>query len=156
MNKESLAYQMQEKDAQKKMKEIADKQYAEDVKNKVLTEQQREQMKIEEAKSRQREYCNSLSRQMEESKVKRKYNELMTEHERRVNDKDIKAYEVMDTKAIHSKIPGIKSHDQDLKDRYLEKMFSSNSTMNLPTGLVQANGGFGNMNTLQTPGSIGQ
>jgi len=30
----------------------------------------------------------------------------MTEHERRVNDNDIKAYEVMDTNNIHGKLPG--------------------------------------------------
>jgi hypothetical protein len=39
----------------------------------------------------------------------------MTEHERRVNDRDIKAYEEGDTKAVNTRqIPGIKSHDQDL------------------------------------------
>lgn len=34
---------------------------------------------------------------MEEQRYKKKYDTLMSEHERRVNDKDIKAYEVMDT-----------------------------------------------------------
>jgi hypothetical protein len=42
--------------------------------------------------------------------VKRKYDQLMTEHERRVNDKDIKSYEKGD-QVIHSKIPGIKGYD---------------------------------------------
>lgn len=32
----------------------------------------------------------------------------MTEHERRVNDKDIQAYEQVDTKNIYGKIPGIR------------------------------------------------
>lgn len=36
---------------------------------------------------------NELNKQIEESQVKKKYGELMTEHERRVNDRDIKAYE---------------------------------------------------------------
>ena len=44
---------------------------------------------------------------MEEQRLKRKYDTLMTEHERRVNDKDIKAYEMMDTTTLNSKIPGI-------------------------------------------------
>ena len=30
---------------------------------------------------------------MEEARTKKKYDSLMTEHERRVNDKDIQAYE---------------------------------------------------------------
>ena len=47
----------------------------------------------------------------------------MTEHERRVNDKDIKSYEKMDQQ-IHSKIPGIKGYDQDLQEKYIGKMFS--------------------------------
>jgi hypothetical protein len=48
---------------------------------------------------------------MEEQRVKKKYDTLMTEHERRVNDKDIKAYEEVNTKDLYSKIPGIRSND---------------------------------------------
>ena len=48
---------------------------------------------------------------MEEQKVKKKYDTLMTEHERRTNDKDIKAYEEINTTDLHSKIPGIRSYD---------------------------------------------
>lgn len=47
----------------------------------------------------------------------------MTNHERRVNDKDMKAYEEMDTKTLNSKIPGIRTNDQNLQERYIEKMF---------------------------------
>jgi hypothetical protein len=35
----------------------------------------------------------------------------MTEHERRVNDKDIKAYEVVDNKTLHGKLPGFRTYD---------------------------------------------
>lgn len=35
----------------------------------------------------------------------------MTEHERRINDGDIKAYEEMDTKVLHAKIPGFRTND---------------------------------------------
>lgn len=34
---------------------------------------------------------------MDECGTKKRYDTLMTEHERRVNDRDIRAYEVMDT-----------------------------------------------------------
>ena len=37
---------------------------------------------------------------------KQRYGGLMTEHERSVNDNDIKAYEAMDTGNIHGKLPG--------------------------------------------------
>lgn len=38
----------------------------------------------------------------------------MTEHERRVNDADIKAYENMDTQNLNSKIPGIRTNEPTL------------------------------------------
>jgi hypothetical protein len=46
---------------------------------------------------------SELNKQREESQIKRKYGGIMTEHERLVNDKDIKAYEEMDTRAINTK-----------------------------------------------------
>ena len=42
--------------------------------------------------------------------MKKRYDTLMTEHERRINDKDIKAYEVMDNK-LYGVLPGFKSHE---------------------------------------------
>lgn len=47
----------------------------------------------------------------------------MTEHEKKVNEKDIKAYEEMDTKTLNSKIPGIRTQDQNLQEKYMDKMF---------------------------------
>ena len=37
---------------------------------------------------------------------KQRYGQLMSEHERRVNDRDIKAYEDHDTQNIYGKLPG--------------------------------------------------
>jgi hypothetical protein len=37
---------------------------------------------------------------------KQRYGQLMTEHERRINDRDIKAYEDHDTVNIYGKLPG--------------------------------------------------
>lgn len=51
----------------------------------------------------------------------------MTEHERRIHDKDIKAYVEMDTSNIYSKVPGVKTHENELQEKYLEKLFSNNS-----------------------------
>jgi hypothetical protein len=81
----------------------------------------------EAAKERQKSYMNSLNKQMEEQSLKKKYDTLMTEHERRVNDKDIKAYEVMDTVNLHGKLPGFKGAEQNLQERYVNKIFSTNT-----------------------------
>lgn len=49
----------------------------------------------------------------------------MTEHERRVNDRDIKAYENMDNMTTsNAQIPGSKSPGYTgLQDKYINKMF---------------------------------
>jgi hypothetical protein len=54
---------------------------------------------------------------MEAARLKKKYdNTLMTEHERRVHDKDIKAFMEMDNQSVYNRgIPGLKgSHDQEI------------------------------------------
>ena len=48
----------------------------------------------------------------------------MTEHERRVNDKDIKAFENNEQK-IHSYLPGQKSNEVTVQDKYLNKLFTN-------------------------------
>ena len=47
-------------------------------------------MKQQEVKQ---EYINSLNSQIKTEKQRKKYDILMTEHERRIHDKTIKAYE---------------------------------------------------------------
>ena len=83
-----------------------------------------EEQKREEAKKRQQEYCESLNAQMEEARKRKRYGELMTEHERRVNDRDIKAYVEGDRGNIYSKVPGVKGHDSQVQERYIDKIFS--------------------------------
>lgn len=51
------------------------------------------------------DYVSQLRGQITQGVEKRRYGELMTEHERMVNDKDIKSYERMDLN-MHSKLPG--------------------------------------------------
>ena len=51
-------------------------------------------MQKEQAKQ---EYINSLNQQIKTEKQRKKYDILMTEHERRIHDKTIKAYEMQDT-----------------------------------------------------------
>lgn len=64
---------------------------------------------------------------MEESRLKRKYdNSLMTEHERRIHDKDIQAYMEGDNQKLFNRgIPGLRAgHEQDLQDKYIGKLFN--------------------------------
>ena len=68
---------------------------------------------------------NQLNRQIEETNVKKKYGGLMTEHERRVNDRDIKAYENMDTHAVNGMIPGIRQNGPTIQDKYVDKLFAA-------------------------------
>ena len=77
----------------------------------MLTQQQLDALKQEEAKRKQKQYLEQLGKQAEEAKVRKRFGVLMSEHERRVNDKDIKAYENRDTHNLYSQIPGIKGHD---------------------------------------------
>ncbi len=63
------------------------------------------------------QYNQALNSQMEEARLKRRYdNSLMTEHERRVHDKDIKAYVEGDNQQLFNRaIPGLTSgHEQEL------------------------------------------
>lgn len=50
MNMQGLSHQVREKEVQKRMKEMADLRYAEELKSKVLTEQQKETLAREAAK----------------------------------------------------------------------------------------------------------
>jgi hypothetical protein len=70
-----------------------------------------------EIKERNQQNLNSLRGQMVEGSEKKRYGELMTEHERLVNDRDIKAYEDMDTNILHGKLPGFGGVHEAQKQR---------------------------------------
>lgn len=48
----------------------------------------------------------------------------MTEHERRVNDADIRAYQNVDVTNLYGKIPGYKKYGEVPQDRYLDKAYN--------------------------------
>lgn len=52
-----------------------------------------ERQQILQKQKVKQEYINSLNSQIKTEKQRKKYDILMTEHERRVHDKTIKAYE---------------------------------------------------------------
>ena len=54
----------------------------------------------------------------------------MTEHEKRVNEKELKAYECMDNNS-YSMLPGFRSNLEMAQDKFLEKsLFNSQSHHN--------------------------
>ncbi len=78
-----------------------------------------------------RAYNAALNGQMEEAKMKRRYdNSLMTEHERRVHERDIRAYVEGDTQSLYNRgIPGLRAgHEQELQDKYIGKLFQGGPT----------------------------
>lgn len=66
------------------------------------TEADKYRMELEEEKQKKKkakeDYYKALSTQISQNNKKKQYSVLMSEHERRVNDRDIKAYEYQDTK----------------------------------------------------------
>eukprot|EP00347_Sterkiella_histriomuscorum_P020195 403338734 len=131
---QGLNQQLQEKNVQKQIQSMQNQKYGEEVKNQMMSQQQIDQLKQEEAKQKQKQYLEQLGQQVEESRIKKKYGALMTEHERRVHDKDIKAYESMDNHNVYNtQIPGSKSPDQtNLQDKYINRMFSNQQQNILP------------------------
>ena len=57
---------------------------------------------------------------MKTEKQRKKYDILMTEHERRVNDRDIEAYKEFNTAKINSNgVPQLGQHYQQIQQKYL-------------------------------------
>ena len=76
------------------------------------------------------EYYKALADQINENNKKKQYSVLMTEHERRVNDRDIKAYEHLDTKNLYSKVVGFGGDNK--QEKYIDKSLTVNNTTNSP------------------------
>ena len=77
--------------------------------------------------------------------MKRKYENLMTEHERRVNDKDITAYENYDMNHIYGKLPGFGgSHEANRQQQMVARNFgggaASPTQVNRNSDVVIQNG----------------
>lgn len=54
----------------------------------------------------------------------------MTEHERRVNDADIRAYQNTDLGNLYHKAPGFKKYGDETQDRYMEKTYNQGLNKN--------------------------
>ena len=67
----------------------------------------------EEGKQRQEEYSKTLAQQVSNHNLMKKMDTVMTEHERRVNDADIRAYQSVDVNNIYHKIPGVRRYGEE-------------------------------------------
>lgn len=103
----------------------ADDYYGKLVRANAQAEEMQERQKREEAKKRQGEYSKTLEEQMQTNYMMRNMDTVMTEHERRVNDGDIRAYQHQDKQNLYHKLPGIKLHGEELQDKYIDKIFNN-------------------------------
>jgi len=71
------------------------------------------------AKQIQAKYNDDLNQQIRETNKKKTYAVLMSEYERSINDKDIKAYQKMDNESLSAKIPGF--NPSNPQEKYIDK-----------------------------------
>lgn len=76
------------------------------------------------------DYKASLSQQIKTEKQKKKYDILMTEHERRIHDKTIKAYEQyqLDDVNDNSGVPRIGQNLTVIQQKYINKAFGTSGS----------------------------
>ena len=126
LNSNSLANQLKEKQFEKQNIRVQEKAIAKQYMQEA--DKYRQELEDEKArKQRQKEdYYKALSNQIHENKKKKQYSVLMTEHERRVNDRDIKAYEYQDTHNLYSKVPGFGGDNR--LEKYIDKSMHINGS----------------------------
>lgn len=130
-NYRSLAQQLQEKQFQQQNIKSQENAFA----TELSKEADKYRKEIEDEKQRKQrqkeEYYKALSNQINENKKRKQYSVLMSEHERRVNDRDIKAYEHKDTHNLYSKVIGFGGDNR--LDKYIDKSVGvNNSQQNSP------------------------
>ena len=64
----------------------------------------------------------------------------MSEHERRVNDKNIKAYEQMDVSTVESGVQKLGSHYQNIQRRYLMNNPGAAEALQIRKGNIERGG----------------
>lgn len=100
------------------------------------TEADKYRMELEEEKQKKKkakeDYYKALSTQISQNNKKKQYSVLMSEHERRVNDRDIKAYEYQDTENLYAKVPGF-GGDNKL-EKYIDKSMHIEKTNQMSPG----------------------
>lgn len=92
-NSAMLDMQLKEKEIEREHKKRQEEIIAKMLSEEVSRERGVEQERVKQQQERKKEYFRSLSEQINFNKKKKSYSMLMTEHERKVNDNDIQAYQ---------------------------------------------------------------
>ena len=84
--------------------------FADGIKRNLEDQDNFERKKREQDLLAKQKYKEELERQIEDTNRKKIYKDIMSEHERKVNNVDLKAYENMETELLNAKIIGIKNY----------------------------------------------
>ena len=103
------------KQAEKEQQASIAQQYKQEI-DKIYQQDMDQRLKVKE---QQTNYYQDLNKQLKEKIMKKQYSVLMSEHERTVNDDDIKAYQNMDTSTLSAKIPGYNTNNP--QEKYIDK-----------------------------------
>eukprot|EP00347_Sterkiella_histriomuscorum_P004680 403359517 len=105
----------------------ADQYFGQLVRAQAQAEEMQTKAKQDQFRKRQTDYSNTLQEQMKNQNLMKQFDTVMTEHERRVNDADIRAYQNVDQLNLYHKAPGIKKYGEEIQDKYLEKAYQNQS-----------------------------
>ena len=87
-----LKRQMQEKEERQRLQRMEDEMFARIIKQKVSEGEMLDEMKKQQIRDILKKNQHRLKEQMVENEEKQRYEILMTEFERKINDEDIEAY----------------------------------------------------------------
>ncbi len=87
--------------------------FAAQLKERVSHEEEAEQRRVQELRAKQQEYVRQLRNQMDEQTKTRRLQGLMSDFEKKVNMRDIEAYENQEPQ-LHSKIVGVASPEKSV------------------------------------------
>lgn len=108
-----LRRQMQEKEERQRLQRMEDEMFARIIKQKVSEGEMLDEMKKQQIRDILKKNQHRLKEQMVENEEKQRYEILMTEFERKINDEDIEAYQNQDHQ-LYGKLPGFGgSHDRE-------------------------------------------
>ena len=138
-NHKILNDQLREKEnkkiAQKRQEVLIAKKLTEDIHKEEVLKNQRELQN----KQLKRSYYNELQKQIKLNNKKKAFSGLMTEHEKKVNERDIQAYQNVDTMNLYALIPGYDSYNK--QEDYIDKSMklSSTGSVNIGAGNSKTN-----------------
>ena len=118
---------MQEKKQKTQLVKETDAFYANEIAQRIQSVHEMELQQLRDRKNAKNEYFNTLSTQVKQEKQRKKYDILMTEHERRVHDKNIKAYEGFVDDIQIGGMAKLGQHYTDIQQKYVGKAFGTNS-----------------------------